>query len=321
MPGQRIFFSSETACKYWNYRSLDETLKTRAVPTPLDKQSSAAISDARHLLFNTEDAELLHVSVASQDARHRIKNAVIHKRNVPYPDWSFRKIARDTFVASPELCFLEAAQVLPLKPLILYGMELCGTYTRTQENAFQYQREPLTSTKKLGAYISKSKGASNVLLASRAVKYIMNESASARESVLALAMSLPNKLGGFGMPQPLLNYGIKVNARNTYGDQLILHGDIVWPDAALVVEYDGAQHGIENNHADDKRRDHLLLEAGFEVVRFTDKTLRNGIELERLARTINRKAHLKRPRSSFEWDMRKEEALNDLLFRSNPPWV
>lgn len=88
-----------------------------------------------------------------------------------------------------------------------------------------------------------------------------------------------------------------------------------------MVEYDGLQHGMTDNHSIDKQRDHLLLEAGYEVVRFTDKSIRTGLELERLARTINRKAHLRRPASALQWDAEKERTLDELLFQSDPPWI
>ena len=125
------------------------------------------------------------------------------------------------------------------------------------------------------------------------------------------------------MPKPQLNYGIPVDLPDPQNPskQLVLHGDIVWPEARLVVEYDDEQHGRQDNHASDKQRDHLLLDAGFEVVRFTDQSIRSGAELERLARTINRKAHLRKPTSQLQWDSSKEALLDELLNRSDLPWL
>ena len=324
MQAPRIFLSHQTACKYWIHHGLHQTLKTRSVPMPIDVQSSIALADARRFVVELGDNEPLHASVADKRNKHLLKSAVLHERTVPYPDWSFRKISRDMFVACPELCFLEAAQLLSRSALILYGMELCGTYARTgATESPRYKRPALTSVSKIAAYLDKSKGVHGVREARAALKYVMDGSASARESVLAVMMALPTKLGGFGLPKPELNYGIEVDAPNkvSVGGRLILHGDIVWRDANLVVEYDGAQHGVEDNHVADKQRDHLLLDAGFEVVRFTDKSLRSGIELTRLARTINRKAHLRRSRDSLEWSTSRAATLDELLFRCEPPWL
>ena len=124
------------------------------------------------------------------------------------------------------------------------------------------------------------------------------------------------------MPAPLLNHEIQVNlpSKVHFGEKQILHGDIVWREANLIVEYDGSQHGIEDNHVSDKKRDHLMLEAGYDVVRFTDKSIRSGTELERLARTINRKAHLHKKAETLQWNYEKSRLLGKLLFHSNPPW-
>ena len=324
MQSPRIFLSSQTACKYWIHHDLHRTVKTRCVPTAFDKQNSIALLDARRFVAGIGDDEPLHISVRGQNNKHPINYVAMHQRVVDYPVWSFRKISRDVFVACPELCFLEAAQLLSRNALILYGMELCGTYARMGiTESPRYKRPSLTSAGKIAAYLDKSKGVHGVREARAALKYVMDGSASPRESVLAVMMSLPTKFGGFGLPKPELNYGIEVDlpSKVNFGKRLALHGDIVWRDANLVVEYDGAQHGMEDNHVVDKQRDHLLLDAGFEVVRFTDKSLRSGIELTRLARTINRKAHLRRTRASLEWTMRRAETLDDLLFRSDPPWL
>ena len=323
MISPRIFLSHQTASKYWSRRDLTETKKSRATPAPSDAQSAVALNDARCLVLGLEENDTLHVLVADERNTHAVKNAAIHRSNTAYPNWSFRQINRDTYVASPELCFLEAATYLPFEALVLYGMELCGTYARIGDEETRYKREPLTSKQKIAAYLDKSKGVAGVKLARKACEYVLDNSASPRESVLAITMTLPRRLGGFGMPAPLLNHEIQVNlpSKVHFGKKQVLHGDIVWREANLVVEYDGSQHGFEDNHASDKKRDHLMLEAGYDVVRFTDKSIRSGTELERLARTINRKARLNRHKENLQWDFEKSKLLNDLLFNSNPPWL
>ena len=354
MTAPRIFITHQSACKYWIHRDLYEAHESRAKPTATDTQSAAALKDARSLIIGLDEREPLHVTVSDIANHHLINGAVIHRRDVPYPDWSFRRIRPDIFVASPELCFLNAATVLPFNALVLYGMELCGTYARTEAmdaswrtdasrnrgitseapyayaasepyyaSTTRYKRNPLTTAQKIEAYLDKSTGAAGIKAAKQACQYLLDGSASARESVLATIMTLPPRLGGFGMPTPDLNYGIEVNllSKLCAGQKITLHGDVVWRYARLVVEYDGAQHGLIDNHTADKQRDHLLLEAGYEVVRFTDKSIRSSLELERLARTINRRAHLHRPVSALEWDARKERTLDELLFHSDPPWL
>ena len=319
----RIFLSHQTASKYWSRRDLNETKKSRAIPAPSDTQSAAALNDARRLVLGLDENETLHVLVANEENKHHVGNTSFHHRSLGYPKWSFRRINYDTYVASPELCFLAAATYLPFEALVLYGMELCGTYARISNEETQYKRDPLTSRQKIAAYLDKSNGMAGIKLARKACQYVLDGSASPRESVLAIAATLPHRLGGFGMPAPLLNHEIQVNlpSKVHFGEKQILHGDIVWREANLVVEYDGSQHGIEDNHVSDKKRDHLMLEAGYDVVRFTDKSIRSGTELERLARTINRKSGLNRHKEYLQWDFEKNTLLNELLFHSNPPWL
>ena len=324
MIAPRVFITHQSACLYWVHRDLHETKESRAQPAASDKQYLETLNDIRNIIIGLEDNDQVHVTVLETKNRHLVSNAIIHHRATPYPNWSFRQINRNTFVASPELCFLNAATFLPFNSLVLYGMELCGTYARTGSLEYpRYKRPVLTNIKRIEAYLEKSGNTDGIKKAKRACHYILDGSASFRESVLATIMTFPPRLGGFGMPKPQLNYGIPVELYSKINptEQLQLHGDIVWPLAKLVVEYDGAQHGFEDNHASDKQRDHLLLEAGYEVIRVTDKSVRSGTELSRLAQTINRKAKLRKTKSELQWSTQRQQTLTDLLFRCNPPWI
>lgn len=50
-----------------------------------------------------------------------------------------------------------------------------------------------------------------------------------------------------------------------------VRADLVWPDAGLVVEIDGADHRTAVKYADDRLRDVALQLAGYLVVRFTNE--------------------------------------------------
>jgi hypothetical protein len=45
--------------------------------------------------------------------------------------------------------------------------------------------------------------------------------------------------------------------------------DFVWPESALVVEIDGYGHGRPTTRREDRLKERILRDAGFEVVRFT----------------------------------------------------
>lgn len=50
-----------------------------------------------------------------------------------------------------------------------------------------------------------------------------------------------------------------------------VRADLVWPEASLVVEIDGADHRTAGKYADDRRRDVALQLVGYMVVRFTNE--------------------------------------------------
>ncbi|HEY2069799.1 MAG TPA: DUF559 domain-containing protein [Rhizomicrobium sp.] len=55
--------------------------------------------------------------------------------------------------------------------------------------------------------------------------------------------------------------------------------DFVEHSHRLIVELDGSQHGLEENHAYDARRDAVLSEQGYLVVRFWNRELDEDIQL------------------------------------------
>jgi very-short-patch-repair endonuclease len=59
-----------------------------------------------------------------------------------------------------------------------------------------------------------------------------------------------------GLPRP------EVQAKLSFG-----RADLYYPDAGLVIEYDGANH--RDRLVEDNRRQNLLINAGYRVLRFT----------------------------------------------------
>jgi very-short-patch-repair endonuclease len=56
-----------------------------------------------------------------------------------------------------------------------------------------------------------------------------------------------------------------------------LHGhlvDVLWPEQKLIVEFDGwGAHGHRLAFEKDRKRDQILLAAGYRVIRVTDRQL------------------------------------------------
>jgi len=197
-------------------------------------------------------------------------------------------------VSTPEFCFLQLANQLPLARLIQLGYELCGTYSipvtwdsNMLRNGF-YKRKPLTSVRALQAFTERMSGVSGYQKAVRALRYILDGSASPMETKLAMLLTLPYNLGGYGFIFPELNYRItpsktaKKSASKDYYEC-----DLFWPDYDLAVEYDSDAHhtGAKNIAADSKKRNALAL-IGIAVITVTKEQIYSRTELEKVARIL-----------------------------------
>ena len=65
-----------------------------------------------------------------------------------------------------------------------------------------------------------------------------------------------------GLPRP----EVQSELRNSEG-RFVGRADLYYPAARLVIEYDGANH--RERLVDDNRRQNLLINAGFKLLRFT----------------------------------------------------
>ena len=68
------------------------------------------------------------------------------------------------------------------------------------------------------------------------------------------------------LPQP----AVQVDLRGTEG-KFIGRADLYYPAARLVIEYDGINH--RDRLAEDNRRQNMLVNAGFKLLRFTASDL------------------------------------------------
>jgi len=199
-------------------------------------------------------------------------------------------------VSAPEFCFLQMAECLTLVNLIELGYELCGGYSipladeqNIPENGF-YNRAQLTSVLKLKVFLEEMPGVKGHQQAMRALRYILDGSASPMETKLAMFLTLPYRLGGFGFSFPALNKRIVLTkTARKYFSKAYYVCDLFWSDDKVAVEYDSDQYhtGAERIASDSKRRN-ALASSGIRVVSVTKNQLYDRVELESIARTIAR---------------------------------
>ena len=194
-------------------------------------------------------------------------------------------------MSTPEFCFLQMASQLTQTQLILLGFELCGTYVIGAGDAAAQREGSLTTVERLRAFIETAPHAPGRAKARRAVRYVINGSASIMESILVLLLCLPNRMGGYGLPAPLLNYCIPIPPSfKKIADRKYCRGDLCWPDAKLCLEYDSElYHANETRRQSDARRRNTLITMGIMVVTVTVDQMRSTESLNRLANQIAKK--------------------------------
>lgn len=231
----------------------------------------------------------LHLLVLSAYARRQLKNAVCHVHSASIPSGSIMQVESDVFVTSPEWCFVQMAEMLSFPQLVLLGFELCGTYSLPVQASGDFmKRDVLTSIVKLKCFIESIEGARGLKLAKQALRHVVPDSASPMETITTLLLCLPVRLGGYGLPTPVLNHRIDIgrSARRVSSKGFYVC-DLYWPSARLCVEYDSDRfHCGSVRIASDANRRNALSYLGITVVTMTRAQVLNCDGMDRTAHAI-----------------------------------
>ena len=259
-----LFVGGVSAARFWQW---DDSLGvgtgncSEQMPLTWTGVDWAAYQRARMVLGPRVFADGLDVLVSKSSLRYRKSGFRCHVVSADLPTGSFVCVAKDVFVAAPELAFVQMGRHLPLASLIEYGMQLCGSYVFTTDNEkdFDY-REPITNQKKLLSFVDKVGPIEGKTQAKRAVQYIIENSASPWESKTYELACLPPKIGGYHLYRPVLNWEIPrsdVLASDWFDSTY--RADLAWPDDKLLIEYNGSYHyeTPEQRRRDDYRRNVL----------------------------------------------------------------
>lgn len=228
----------------------------------------------------------LHVLVTQKSARRLSRDLETHLWSGTLPKGSVLDTQNGFAVCSPELCFLQMSSLLTIHELIMLGFELCGRYDL--DCGELRMCEPLTTTVKLRAFAKKSYMAKGRKKALRALQYVADNSASPRETELAMKLCLPRLLGGHGIKRPVLNHRFEVGAQyKKITRKSFFVGDLCWPRYRLIVEYDSdAYHASENKIARDASRSTALEAMGFIVITITNKHITDASSMRETAHAI-----------------------------------
>lgn len=221
----------------------------------------------------------LHVLIADKKFRRRAKEVQCHVWKKSLPQGAILDIGGDVYVSSPEFCFVQMAQSLSLLQTIELGYDLCGRYHISKNEITLV--EPLTTVAKLESFVSQMHNVHGIRKTSRALPYVVDNSASPMETRLVMLLCLPYKLGGYGLSRPLLNYRVDLTAAKYYVC------DLMWPEECLALEYDSDQfHTNERNIGHDSIKRTHLARAGVTVYSVTRSQIQSRYEVDVLARLL-----------------------------------
>ena len=109
------------------------------------------------------------------------------------------------------------------------------------------------------------------------------------EVALAMLLTLPRKDGGYGLPQAELNGEVVISGRGPGADRPAYHGDLVWQEQRLVVEYDSNLYHRDPAHlAIDAERRNAMQDAGWRVVTITWSQILNPNKMDLVAAQLAR---------------------------------
>lgn len=292
------------ALPFGKVRGLDLVRPRAAELRELDQRGYAGLSKPIHVLVPHRD-----MRIAFDDVRWHVWSGSLPKSGA-----GFRRDAQGVFLASPELALLHYASRADLAEAIAVAFELCGTYRLGGLLGFE-KADPLTSTKQLNWFASGAQGARGVNRLRRVAARALGGSASPMETALAMLLSLPCTLGGYGLPSPCLNARIDVASKNELNQSKRYYvADLYWPEARFVIEYDSDQwHVGPGRIGQDAARRNALLFQGIDVVTVCSQQIMSESRMDDVARIAARAlGRSVRPRAR-EWRKRNRELRRAVL--------
>lgn len=286
--------SHKSALEYWRSIASDAGAARqacRAGGLPAKAPSASEVRAVQRACCRAMSAPL---HVLSHDGRRgRSDNLVVHQLS-EIPGGSLRRVDAPgleggVFVTSPELTFIQVSGMLDFPHAVHLGFELCGTYAPDESQPFGVRgRQPLTTPEKLAAFRAKAAHVRGSAQARSALPYVLANSASPRESTLAMLATLPYARGGSMLAQPVMNSAVAPGKRHQgITGKSHFRCDLLWPEQNVVVEYDSTLcHTGAERIARDASRRNALEAMGLTVVTATWRQVANYQEYNRFVKIL-----------------------------------
>ncbi len=310
-----FYINNRSAMLFWCMvtTSLEDVVSLSKACDLSDSETAFAHIDEKAIDdFAYGSEKKIHLLVGDNKQRTQSPRLVYHLHQGPFPKGAFLRYSPNILVASPELCFLEMALELPFFKLVEFGFLLCGTYTVNPDARDPNRRKQLSSKRRIEAFIESMRPERGCVVALRALSFVVEGSASPRETKTAILLCMPIRLGGYGFEKPLMNYRVDFTEKEQrlFGKPYVVL-DLYWPDSNFGIEYDGGDnHTEETDVSRDRRKNSELNYRGINVIRVDKDQLKNPFEVYVLAKKCARA--MKKPfrKPTAKQQERKAELFN-----------
>ena len=251
--------------------------------------SAPKLADAKKLQGILQANPPYDVLVDEPSKRRNNRLVRTHLWRGPLPSGSLLRLDEDILICSIPLIFIQLAAELPFIRAIQLANSLTAIYSfSTSSPDGTGPRLPLATEQSLAEGIARFKSGKGTAAARSAMRFVIGNSRSPMESDLAAALSLPVQRGGFGLPRPLLNYLVPLEAEaQRLHDASHCKVDLYWPEANFGFEYDSrARHSGNEKHGNDVSRMLALKTMDIEIHPVTYKQMKNIYQLTDLARRV-----------------------------------
>ncbi len=284
-----IYYIGRTALDFWRWKA--STLSSLENPQPMRRltlsnspvQIDEAIEGCTAFHRNDHDIEVM---VAEKHCAHTasgIRHTICTRKLPPH---AFARLNAGRYVATPEFLFATLAKRIDLVGLYLLGCELTGTYALAPSDARGFLRcDPLSTRASHSRMIGNMAGFPGIKRAAMALGGVLENAASPMETCVSLLLTLPCRLGGYGLPKPLLNHKIPLTREQSYTlKRQSIVADMAWPKKHFAIEYEStAWHSGDDKFIHDSIRRNDIRSLGYDVITITLDEYKSVPAMDRIA--------------------------------------
>lgn len=283
-----IFLGHTTACLFWLTATQEQYASMKISNCQPESLGATQLKEIPLALEGSPSLfQPFHVELPRAHHRVSVDGIRPHFHN-PSPAKRYLQLSPGMFIASPELTFIQMAEVMTLHELTLLGTELCSNFLRSPFSSTGLEsRDPLTTPKRLKKAVDQAGKFTGKSKADKALRFIQLGNKSPKEIETAIRFGLQRQYGGDGLPPFACNYHVDIpEAYKHLTDKPYIEIDFCWPKQKVAVEYDSDLHTGSEKIAKDTMRRNILVAQGYKVIGITRMQSNSRREMDRVAEEV-----------------------------------